>query len=77
MCANAKEGIQITHKKTKAITWKGEEKEYFSKRWQTKDMTNISLPIMTVLKLKNLKSYGSSHSTYSDTLRFAYWKQRK
>jgi acetyl esterase/lipase len=51
--ATAQEIIQIPHEKAKGITWEGGEKEYFSKRWQTEVVTNVSVPTMEVFRPEN------------------------
>jgi acetyl esterase/lipase len=49
----AQEIIQIPHQKTPEITWKGSEKEYFSKIWENEVVTNVSVPTMEIFRPKN------------------------
>ncbi len=52
--------IELTHKKPKDIQWKNPEKEYFSKIWNTKAVTNVSSPTLTMYQPDPEKQNGTS-----------------
>lgn len=49
----SQEIIELPNKGSEHIVWEHEEKEYFSKIWQTQVVTNVSKPTMQVFKPKN------------------------
>lgn len=46
------ETIQLPFKEAKEFKWKGEENEYFSERWKTHLITNVSKPSIEIYKPK-------------------------
>ena len=50
--ATAQKIIELPHEKPDHVTWKGEEKEYFSEIWTNQVVTNVSTPTLAVYKPK-------------------------
>ena len=56
----SQEIIELPYKEAGQVEWIGDEKEYFSKIWQTQVVTNVSIPTMQVFKPDAAKSNGTS-----------------
>ena len=52
--------IKLPYEKAADVDWVGSEKEYFSEVWNTKVVTNVSIPTMLVYKPETGKSNGTS-----------------
>jgi acetyl esterase/lipase len=50
--ATAQKIVKLPFEKPENITWKGEEKEYFSEIWTNQVVTNVSIPTLSVFKAK-------------------------
>ena len=49
----AQEIIELPYEQTSETTWDSDEKNYFSKVWDTPVVTNVSIPTMEVFRPKN------------------------
>ncbi|MGS0524623.1 alpha/beta hydrolase [Zobellia nedashkovskayae] len=50
---HAQEFIEIPYEKSTTIKWTHEEKQYFSKIWNTEVVTNVSVPTLQIFQPKN------------------------
>ena len=58
--ALAQEIINLEHEKAENVNWSGNEKDFYSQIWQTRVVTNVSIPTMQVFRPKEGNVNGSS-----------------
>ncbi len=52
--------ISLPHQNPKDVTWKGKEHEYFSKRWNSQLITNVSKPTIDIYQPKPHLNTGTT-----------------
>ncbi|WP_411031456.1 alpha/beta hydrolase [Spongiimicrobium sp. 3-5] len=57
---HAQEIIEIPYEKPTDIVWEGEEKDYYSKIWDTEIVSNVSIPRMEVFRADPAIANGTS-----------------
>jgi len=84
----AQKVIDLPHTPIEGVTWKGGEKNYYSKIWQTQVVTNVSKPTLTVYQPDSEINTGSAviiapggglyaHSIKSEGNQVAEWLTKK
>ena len=82
--ADAQKIIELPYEQPKNVSWNGGEKEYHSELWDTKVVTNVSLPTMMMYEAAKDKATGASviiapggwlfaHSIESEGIWVAEW----